>query len=214
MSEATAHVTVAHPTVLDTGAEQLGKIYAQALVDSAAAAGVADEVLDQLGRFVDEYLAGSPQLATALASPRIDQEDKARVIDRLLADEFHPLLIKFLKVMGRRGRLGYVAAVRTAADSLRDQMLGRTIAEVRTAVPLEAPLRQIILERITAATAKQVRLVELVDPQLVGGMVIRIGDTVFDGSVANQINKLAKNVRSGFSRELLQRFESFAGNEV
>lgn len=203
---------IAHETVLDTGAEQLGKLYAQALVGSADAAGVADEVLSQLGQFVDEYLAGSPQLVAALASPRIAEEDKARVIDRLLGEEFHPILIKFLKVMGRRGRLGHIAAVRTAADSLRDEMLGRTIAEVRTAIPLEESLRQTILDRITAATGKQVRLVEIVDPQLVGGMVIRVGDTVFDGSVANQINKLSKNVRRGFSRELLQRFETFAGS--
>lgn len=204
---------ITHETVLDTGAEQLGKVYAQALLGSADAAGVADDVLRQLGQLVDEYLAGSPQLAAALASPRIDEEDKSRVIDRLFGGEFHPVLIKFLKVMGRRGRLGYVAAVRTAADSLRDQMLGRTVAEVRTAVPLEDSLRQAILDRITTATGKQVRLIETVDPQLVGGMVIRVGDTVFDGSVANQINKLTKRVRSGFSRELLQRFEAFAGSD-
>jgi len=205
---------IAHETVLDTGAEQLGKIYAQALVGSADAAGVADEVLRQLGEFVDEYLVGSPQLATALASPRIDEEDKNRVIDRLFGEQYHPLLIKFLKVMGRRGRLGYVAAVRTAADALRDEMLRRAVAEVRTAVPLEDSLRQAVLQRITAATNKQVRLVEIVDPRLVGGMVIRIGDTVFDGSVSNQINKLSKSVRGGFSRELLQRFETFAGNQA
>ncbi len=203
----------AHETVLDTGAEQLGKIYAQAIVGAADAAGATDEVLGQLGQLVDEYLAHSPQLAAAFASPRIDEEDKARVIDRLFGDQFHPVLIKFLKVMGRRGRLGYVAAIRTAADSLRDEMLGRMIAEARTAVPLEDSLRQTILNRIVAATGKQVRLVEIVDPHLVGGMVIRVGDTVFDGSVANQINKLAKKVRSGFSRELLQRFETFAGSE-
>jgi F-type H+-transporting ATPase subunit delta len=210
MTEGIVH----HNTVLDTGAEQVGKVYAQALVSSADAAGVADEVLSQLGQVIDEVLANSPQLATALASPRIGEEDKSRVIDRLFGSQVHPILVKFLKVMARRGRLQYLSAVRTAADSLRDQMLGRTIAEVRTAVPLEDSLRQTILGRIAAATNKQVRLIEIVDPQLVGGMVIRVGDTVFDGSVANQINKLSKKVRSGFSRELLQRFETFAGSEV
>lgn len=214
MTQGNAPQSVAHSTVLDTGAEQLGKVYAQALVGSADAAGVADEVLGQLGRFVDEVLTGSPQLTAALASPRIDAEDKARVIDRLFGEQFHPILIKFLKVMGRRGRLGYVRAVRVAADALRDEMLGRLSAEVRTAVPLDDALRQTVLSRVTAATGKQVRLVERVDPDLVGGMVIRIGDTVFDGSVSNQIDKLSKRVRSGFSRELLQRFEAFTAAEV
>jgi len=203
---------ITHETVLDTGAEQLGKIYAQALIGSAHSAGVADEVIDQLGRFVDDCLAKNPQLVLAFASPRIDEVEKGRVIDRLLGGEFHPVLIKFLKVMARRGRLGYVAAVRKAADALLDGMLGRIVAEVRTAVPLDGGLRQTVLDRISQSTGKEVRLVEVVDPRLVGGMVIRIGDTIFDGSVANQINKLSRNVRSGFSRELLQRFENFAGN--
>lgn len=201
-----------HDTVLDTGAEQLGKIYAQALIASAHAAGVADPVVDQLGQFVDECLAKNPTLSLAFASPRIDEAEKGRVIDRLLGGEYHPILVNFLKVMARRGRLGYVAAVRDAADGLRDEMLGRIVAEVRTAVPLDDSLRQMVLDRISQSTQKQVRLVEVVDHRLVGGMVIRIGDTIFDGSVSNQINKLSRKVRTGFSRELLQRFDNFAGN--
>jgi F-type H+-transporting ATPase subunit delta len=203
---------IKHETVLDTGAEQLGKVYAHALIGSAKSAGVADEVVDQLGRFVDDYLAKNPQLVLAFSSPRIDEVEKGRVIDRLLGGDFHPVLINFLKVMARRGRLGYVSAVRVAADSLRDELLGRIVAEVRTAVPLDDSLRQTVLTRIAQATSKEVRLVEVVDDRLVGGMVIRIGDTIFDGSVANQINKLSRKVRSGFSRELLQRFDNFAGN--
>ena len=204
---------IAHETVLDTGAEQLGKVYARALIGAADSAGVVDQVLDQLGRFVDEFIAGSPPLAAALASPRVDEEEKGRVIHRLLGDDFHPVLIHFLKVMGRRNRLGYVAAVRTAADGLRDELLGRVVAEVRTAVPLDDGLREVVIGRIGASTGKTVRLVEVVDTGLVGGMVIRIGDTIFDGSVSNQINKLSRKVRSGFSRELLQRFETFAGSD-
>jgi len=203
---------IAHETVLDTGAEQLGKVYAQALIGAADSAGVADEVLDQLGGFVDGLLSGSPKLVAAFSSPRIDEFEKGRVIDRLLGADCHPVLVNFLKIMARRGRLGYVAAVRTAAESLRDEMLGRIVAEVRTAVPLDASLRQLVLDRIAQSTQKEVRLVEVVDGRLVGGMVIRVGDTIFDGSVANQINKLSRKVRSGFSRELLQRFENFAGN--
>lgn len=202
--------TVAHHTVLDTGAEQLGKVYAKALIGAADAAGIADQALQQLGRFVDEYLASSELLATALASPRVDVAEKWRVIDRLLAGDFHPLVVNFLKLMARRGRLGYVDAVRRAADQQRDEILGRIVAEIRSAVPLDDPLRRLVLDRIGESTQRQVRLVETVDPRLIGGVVIRIGDTILDGSVSHQINKLSRSIRSGFSREMLQRFEAFA----
>ncbi len=198
-----------HDTVLDTGAEQLGKTYARALVGAAKNAGVADDVIDQLGRLVDEYLGGSPQLRAALASPRVDESEKLRVIDRIFGDEFHPILTKFLKVMASRDRLAYVSAVRNAADDIHDEMMGRIVAQVRTAVPLDDELRSQISNRLGSAMNKEVRLQESLDPDLIGGMVIRIGDRVFDSSVSNQLDKMAKRTRVGFASQLLQKFQQF-----
>jgi F-type H+-transporting ATPase subunit delta len=80
---------------------------------------------------------------------------------------------------------------------------------VQTAVPLDDALRDQITERLGAVMNKQVRLRESVDPELIGGMVIRIGDRVFDSSVAGQMDKLARRARRGFSSQLLQKFEQF-----
>ena len=199
---------VRQDTVMDTGAEQLGKTYAQALLGSAQQQGITDQIVEQLNRLVDEYLAGSPQLAAAFASPRIDEEEKSRIIDRIFADEFDPLLVKFMKVMAHRGRLGYVPAVRDGAATLFDEMSGRVLAEVSTAVPLDDPLRSQITERLGNVFGKNVRLKEVVDPDLIGGMVIRVGDTVFDNSVANRLDAIAKRAREGFSSQLSQKFET------
>jgi F-type H+-transporting ATPase subunit delta len=200
-----------HDTVLDTGAEQLGKIYARALLAAAISAGSTDRVLAELNQLVDDLLRNNPQLATAFASPKITEDEKYRVIDRLFGPTCDPVLVRFLKVMAKRGRLGYLAAVRDAANDLQDEMMGRVVAEVRTAVPLAADLRQAVIERISHSAGKEVRLVEVVDAELVGGMVIRLGDTIFDGSVSNRINKLGRRVRAGFSRELVEKFATFAG---
>lgn len=197
---------------LDTDADQLGKVYAQALIAATEAAGNTEEVVGQLARFVDECLLAHPSLAAAFASPQISETEKARVIDRLLQGKVAEPLLQLLKVMARRDRLGFVPAVRTAAERLRDESQGRIVAEVKTAVPLEDALRQSINQRIAQATGKQVRLVEVVDPDLGGGMIIRIGDTVFDGSVANHFHRLARQVRSGFKRELLQRIDALSEN--
>ncbi len=198
-----------HETVLDTGAEQLGKTYARALVGAAKNAGVVDEVIEQLCQIVDEYLSGSPQLRAAFASPRIDQDEKVRVIDRVFADDFHPILVRFLKVMAGRDRLAYLDAVRNASEHIHDEMMGRVVASVQTAVPLDDTLRAAITEQVGTLMNKQVRLRESVDPELIGGMVIRVGDKVFDSSVSNQLNKLARRSRRGFSSQILQRFNQF-----
>jgi F-type H+-transporting ATPase subunit delta len=195
-----------HDTVLDTGAEQMGKTYAQALLGAAEKSGVTQVVVQQLGRIVDEYVKGSPQLAAAFNSPRIDAEAKCRVIDRIFGGSFDPVLVKFLKVLANRGRLGFLAAVRKAADDLFDEKMGRVLATVSTAVPLDDGLRQQISQKLGSVLNKEVRLQELVDPSLIGGMVVRVGDTVFDTSVANRLDKMAKKTRDGFSSQLLQKF--------
>lgn len=200
-----------HETVLDTGAEQLGKTYARSLIGAAQreGQGVADTVVAQLGQLVDGYLGANPKLEAALRSPRVSEAEKVRVIDRVFGDEFHPLLVKFLKVMASRDRLGYIGAVRTASDDIFDDMMGRMVASVRTAVPLDDQMRSQIVDRLSSTMNRQVRLNESVDPTLIGGMVIRIGDKVFDSSVANQLDKMARRTRAGFSSKLLERFEQF-----
>ncbi len=202
---------VKHETVLDTGAEKLGKTYARALIAAAKnqGDGVADTIVNQLAMIVDDYLGHNPQLRDAFASPRVSHAEKVRVIDRIFGDELHPTLLKFLKVMASRDRLGYVYAVRNAADEIFDDMMGRVVASVQTAVPLDDVTRSQVIERLGSVMNAEIKLRESVDPELIGGMVIRIGDRVFDSSVQNRLNKLAVKVRRGFSSKLLERFDQF-----
>lgn len=198
---------VKHETVMDTGAEQLGKTYAQALLGAAEKAGITDKIVDQLSRLVDEYLGKSPQLAAAFSSPRIEEDEKNRIIEKIFGGEFDPLLLTFLKVMASRGRLGHVSAVRDGALALYDEMSGQVLAKVRTAVPLDDGLRASITQKLATATGLKVRLQESVDKDLIGGMVIRIGDTVYDNSVANRLDGIAKRAKEGFSSRLAEKFD-------
>ena len=187
-----------HESVMDTGAEQLGKTYAQALLSAAEKAGITNKVVDQLTTIVDEYLGGSPQLAAAFDSPRIDADEKNRVIDKVFGGDFDPLIVNFMKVMAGRGRLGNLNAVRDGAVALFDEMSGQVLAKVSTAVPLDETLRGQITEQLGAALNRKVRLKETIDEDLIGGMVIRVGDTVFDNSVANRLDSIAKKAQEGF----------------
>ena len=199
-----------HQTVLDIEAESFGKTYAEALLGASVKASVSEEVLGQLGEIVDDCFAASPQLAAALASPRIDEQEKIRIIDRLFGDQVHPLLLRFLKVMARRGRLMFLSATRDAAVSAHDRALGRVVADVRTAVALDDGLREELRLKLAAHLGREVRLQESIDESLVGGMVIRVGDTVYDSSVAGRIAKIGRAATRGFAQRLLERSERFA----
>jgi F-type H+-transporting ATPase subunit delta len=204
---------VRQETVFDTGAEHLGRVYAEALLAAADKAGVADTVVDQLNQLVTDVLSDHPTLAEAFASPRVSAEEKSRILDRLLGDKIDNVLLRFLKVVAIRGRLGQVRHIASAARELRDQALGRTTATVTSAVPLDDALRHQVIERLSASLGSQVSLREKVDPDLVGGLVIRVGDTVYDSSVSGQMSKMAKNTQRVFARKLMENAARFATAE-
>lgn len=203
--------SVSQPTKLDIGAEQLGKTYARALLGATQAEGSTEQVIEELNSLCDDGLAHSPQLRAAFASPRIDANEKCRVLERLLVDA-HPTLLKFLKVMAGRHRLAYVGAARDALVKLQDEASGRLRAEVRTAVPMDNLLRDDVNQQLNKYFNKSVRLNEVVDPGIIGGLVIRVGDTVFDSSVASQLNKIGDAAAAGFARRLIDNSNQFIEN--
>ncbi|EMI53576.1 ATP synthase F1 subunit delta [Rhodopirellula sallentina] len=204
--------SVSQPTALDVGAEQLGKTYARALLGATQAEGSTDQVINELNELCDEALANSDQLRAAFASPRIDASEKCRVLDRMLGGSAHPTLLKFLKVMANRHRLAYVNAVRNAVVKLHDEATGRLAIEIRTAVPMTDDLRGSVTHQLNVHFGKEVRLKEIVDPSVIGGTVIRVGDTVFDSSVASRLDKVGRVAASGFARQLIEKSDQFVGN--
>ena len=201
---------VRHDTVFDTAAEYIGGVYAEGLLRAADRSGVSEQVVDELRRLVDDVLNQHPDLAAAFASPRIDAEEKERIIDRLFASQIHPMLLHFLKTVARRGRLGYLRHMASSAVEIRNARLGRLVAEVRSAVPLTDELRESVRSRLSESMQHEIVLRERVDPQLIGGLVIRIGDTVFDSSVANRLAGLAKKTHKAFARQMLEHADRFA----
>lgn len=201
-----------HETVFDTGAEHLGRVYAEALLAAADKAGIADLAVEQLDQLTTGVLAEHPELAAVFASPRVSVDEKSRILDRLFADKLDPMVLRFLKVVAGRGRLGYVQYISSAARTLRDESLGRMVARVTSAVPLDDSLRGQVVEKLSAALNSQIVLRERVDPALIGGLVIRVGDTVYDSSVAGQLSGMAKKTQSAFARKLMENVDRFAAS--
>lgn len=201
---------VRHDTVLDTGAEHLGRIYAEALLAAAEKGAVCDLVVEQLQEIVRDCLDPYPHLAAALQSPRVDVKEKARVIDRLFGTQVDPTLLRFLKIVAQRGRLGFLRPIATAARTLRDEQLGKATVEVRSAVPLTVDLRDAICSRLGQFLGREVALREKVDPAVIGGLVIRVGDTVYDSSVSGRLSSMSKKTQQAFSKKLLEQANRFS----
>ena len=179
----------------DIGSEHVAKVYARAIVEAADAAGCRREVIDELRSLARDVLPQVPQAAAVFASPKVSIEAKQAIIDRLAAGRLRPTTTHSLHVLARHGRLGQLAAVALAAARLADALEGIHEAEFTTAVPLEPAQQAEVAAEVQRSLSIALRPTFVVDPTIVGGLIVRVGDTIYDQSVATSLVRLGDRLR-------------------
>lgn len=198
------------PTVFDTNLQQLGEVYAKALLGVGAESGKVDQLVDQLSE-VTNVVGAIKGFSDALSSPRVDAAAKVGLVDKAFNGKVDPSLLNFLKVLAQKGRFDCLEAATAAANKLRDDAAGRVQAVLTTAAEVDSSVCDRIAEKLAGVIGKKVSLSTEIDPDVIGGMVVRVGDTVYDGSVVNQLAQVkAKAVENAANaiREKLDRFAS------
>lgn len=195
-----------HETALDSDQQQVGALYAKALL--GAAGDSVDAIVAELEAVVRECLNPHPQLEQALASPRIGQDQKEALLDRIFNGRIDPRLLNFMKILCRRGRIQSLRAIQVTATIIREEQLGKRRVQVTTAQPLSDQQRSDIVTRLREAMGIDAVLIEKVDASLLGGIVLRIGDKVLDGSVLGKMHSIRAAVSSGIQRAIRDRYES------
>ena len=163
--------------------------YAQALYQDALEHNCVDRV-DEDVLMIQESLQGSPELDRFFQDPVLTADKKNKVVDALFSKRIHATTHALLKLLVSKGRENLFSLVTAAYKSMRDEQLGIVEARVKAALPLSAEDEKKIVQGIEAMTGKKVRLNATVDPAILGGLVIRVGDTVYDGSVKHQLSTL------------------------
>jgi len=187
MSSTAAKTDSSH---VDIAADRVAKIYAQAIIESAESAGCRPEVLRELAMLAREVLPQVPEAVAVFASPKVAAEEKDRIIDRIAGGTMTATTTNALHVLARHGRLGMLAAVVDAAERLADERDGRRQAVFTTAVPLDAAEQARIVAETEQALSAALKPRFSVDPAIIGGLVVRVGDTIYDQSVATGLARL------------------------
>lgn len=196
------------PTVFDTDQQQLGDVYAKAFLGFAKESGKLDALMVELNEVVGVFNS-LPKFRATMESPRVDAADKANLLDKAFSGRCSKDLLNFLKLLSRRERFGCLNSVLVSAEKAHDEMAGRVKATLTTASPVEDTLRDGVAKKLSSILGKEVSLSCVVDTEIIGGMVVRVGDTVYDGSVVNQLKQVkTKAVKSAVDalREKLDRF--------
>ena len=172
--------------------EEIGQVWARALFEVAKEHALLDEVRDQLGQFTDA-LSENRDLMVFFFSPYFSTDEKKDGLKRAVT-EADPVLMNFLEALIERHRMPAVFRIKARYEVLWEDERDLLPVEVTSAVALDESVVGSIGQRIGEQTKRTVELSSNVDPDILGGIVLRVGNLVLDASIRNRLEQLRKQV--------------------
>lgn len=166
--------------------------YAKSLLEIAAEQGKTDSVLGDMN-FLLEINKESRDFEMLIQSPIVNS-DKKNVIFEIIFEQFEAVSMAFLKLITKNGREGLLPEIAEAFAALVRESKGIVSVSLISAAPLDASTKDAITKKVQGLVSGQLAIEEKIDESLIGGFVVRMGDTQIDASVASQFNKLKQRL--------------------
>jgi F-type H+-transporting ATPase subunit delta len=197
------------PDLFTTEQQQLGSVYAKALLGVGEKSGDTTKLLEELSA-VAEAVSNQPSLSNTLQSPQVGAEEKLKLVGKIFEKKVSVPMMNFLKVLVGKDRFDCVAAISAAAKQLNDEKSGEIQATVTTAEEIDAKSRDEIAKQLSTKLGKKVKLDSVVDASVVGGVVVRVGDTVYDNSVVGQLQQVRQRAMEKATEAIREKLDRFA----
>ncbi|MDO8587358.1 MAG: ATP synthase F1 subunit delta [Armatimonadota bacterium] len=172
---------------------RISRRYVTALYDAAEAADAVELIESDLG-LISYTLETIPSLGEALLQPLIPASKKKQIAEEIFGDKVHEVTLHYLFLVIDMGRAGVIEQTESEFVQIANARRGIVLAETRSAVELAPDQVSRLKERLETYTGKQVDLKLIIDESLLGGLTVRIGDTVLDGSVAGYLARLREKL--------------------
>lgn len=172
--------------------EHIARVYAEALFGVAKEKGKLDAIREQLGQFADA-LADNREMQLFFFSPYFSSAEKGDGLEKAITGA-EPELVNFLELLIEKHRMPVIFRMRRQFDSLWDKENKRLGVTVTSAVELDPEVAKRIGSEIEEQTGNEVELESRVDPDILGGLVVQVGNMVLDTSIRNRLEKLRKSV--------------------
>ncbi len=196
----------------DPSAQSIANVYADSFLTAAEAAGVEGGIfgaLEEFTSFVDDVLKTQPEFVEILSSKLIKRESKLGLIERVIAPKASPFFTNFLRVLCQHERLDLLPVILQQTWRKSEVRSGRRPVGIRSAKPLSEQALDQIRGQLQASLSFEPILKPEVDESLLGGLVIQIGDTVYDTSLRTRMNQLRDNLRRRSQNEVQRQRDRF-----
>lgn len=193
----------------DPSAMAVARVYAEGFLN-AVPADQAAGALEEFDSFISDVFDKNPDFAAALTSGMVNREKKVELIDRVLTGRASDLFVSFLRVLARHERLDLLPFILKQSRVQHEQRTGRQRVRVESAVPLSEATLQGIQQTLKGALPFDPIIEPQVDPTMLGGLRIRVGDTVYDNSLRTRIAQFRKHLRERSLHEIQSRRDRFS----
>jgi F-type H+-transporting ATPase subunit delta len=183
-----------HETVMDVTAERISRVYATAFLEVAAKSADAAALVEELASLVSDVLDRFPEFDETLRSGLVRHEEKEQLLDRLFEKRASTELRNFMKVLSKHGRLELLRPIARTLTHLHAERSGQKQVELRVAIPLDEGVRHEIQAALRKMLKGEPVIRVVVDPGLLAGMVIRVGDRVYDSSIRTQLEHARRHM--------------------
>ncbi|MFN4259795.1 MAG: ATP synthase F1 subunit delta [Gemmataceae bacterium] len=197
-------------TTSDVTGQRIARVYAEALLQAAENKGQADEVQDELEALIRDVFQRDPTYRRLVQSDVMNRDRGEALIRKVFQGRINDLLFNFFLVLNKRGRFELLQTIAAEYRALRDERAHRRRVLVTSAVPLPDEQRARIVETLRSVMFRQPVVDYAVDPSLLGGLVIKGGDFLFDGSVRTRIEHLCNDIMARSSYEIQSRRDRFS----
>jgi F-type H+-transporting ATPase subunit delta len=177
--------------------EELAQVYARALFEVALEQGKLDRLREQLAQVADA-LEGDRQLAIFFFSPYFSTAEKEQGLERML-DGADDSLMNFLRLLIEKHRMPVLFRIRVEYERLWDEENKVLPVEITSAIELDPATTENLGNRIGERAGRKVTLAARVDPEIIGGIVVRVGNSILDASIRNRLEQLRRHVAQGAS---------------
>ncbi len=190
-------------TVFDDKSLQVARSYAEAIVNVAAKSNEVESIVGELEEIDRDLRVLDRRLYSYLGSTSVPAESKAKVLEEGLGGRASATVVRFLQVLNAHGRLGLLQAVSSEARAIWDRKQNRKPVTIQSAVELDDSQKAAIHDKVARMIGATPILSYQVDPSLIGGLVIQVGDDLYDASIRTKLRLMRSRLIAGQARAMV-----------
>lgn len=210
MTDTAKHRALPRESSFDRDTQRLARVYAKALFEAAAERKEVDSIRDELEDFFQEVMPIDPTVARFFTSGALGRDRRDEILRKVMLPHVSELVGNLMMVLNAHERLQIFAAVIASFMTLCDSSAGRVKVQVSTPAPLSAPERESLLQKLRTLLKQEPSLDEAVEPALIGGITIKVGDYVYDASVRTRLQEIRKQLIARSSYEIQSGRDRFS----